>query len=267
MPTFIEILLLAETSSLPLLAAIYAVSAVFSGLSGFGFSAIGALSLVMLPPQLGVPVLMGLSLASQLLSCGSLARELRPHVGAWHRRDGVMPYLVGGMVGLPIGLLILSSLNAQPLMIGLGLLLLAYASWSLLSPLQAARPATASSLRNAMLVGVAGGVAGGFAAFPGSALVIWNGIVGRTKEQSRALTQPYILFMQTAALLLLAALHPQLFDAKFWTVFTVALPGTLMGNQLGVAVYRRTGDLGYRRITLIVLGVAGTGLLLKVALA
>lgn len=118
-----------------------------------------------------------------------------------------------------------------------------------------------------MLVGAGGGIVGGFAAFPGSALVIWNGIVGRTKEQSRALTQPYILCMQVVALVLLAALHPQLFDTTFWTRLAVGLPGTLIGNQLGVAVYRRTGDLGYRRITLIMLGLAGTALLLKLAMA
>lgn len=91
--------------------------------------------------------------------------------------------------------------------------------------------------------------------------------MGRTNEQSRALTQNYILCMQVAALLLLAALHPELFDTKFWTLLAVALPGTLLGNELGVAIYRRSGDLGYRRITFILLGLAGSVLLLKVVLA
>lgn len=267
MPTLLDTLHVSSLSAWPLLAALYAVAAVFSGLSGFGFSAIGALSLVMLPPQLGVPLLMVLSVASQALSFGSLARELQQHAGVWHRRDGVMPYLVGGVVGLPIGLAILNSLDARPLMAGLGLLLMAYATWSLRTPTRAALAAPASSLRSAMLVGAAGGVVGGFAAFPGSALVVWNGIVGRTKEQSRALTQPYILCMQTVSLVLLVALRPELFDATFWTLFALALPGTLFGNQLGVAVYRRTGDRGYRRVTLIALGLAGAGLVLKVALA
>ena len=151
-------------------------------------------------------------------------------------------------------------------MAGLGLLLVGYAAWSLRAPARAAMAVPASSLRSAMLVGAVGGVVGGFAAFPGSALVIWNGVVGRTKEQSRALTQPYILCMQVVALVLLAALQPALFGTTFWTLLMVALPGTLIGNQLGVAVYRRTGDMGYRRITLFMLGLAGAGLLLKLAL-
>ena len=200
MPTLIDIAYVADIHSVLLLAAIYVVAAFFSGLSGFGFSAIGALSLVMLPPQLGVPVLMVLSVASQALSYGSLARELRQHAGAWYRHDGVMPYLAGGVFGLPFGLAILSCLDARPLMAGLGILLVGYAAWSLSAPARAAIAVPTSSLRSAMLVGAVGGVMGGFAAFPGSALVIWNGIVGRTKEQSRALTQPYILCMQLVAL-------------------------------------------------------------------
>ncbi len=270
MSTLIDTLHLADIASVPLLVAIYAAAAVFSGLSGFGFSAVGALSLIVLPPPLGVALLMVLSVAAQAFSYGSLATELRPHRGAWHRRDGVMPYLVGGVIGLPVGLALLTSLGARPLMAGLGLLLVVYAGWSLRRPagavLQAQVRARVSSVRSALLVGAAGGVVGGFAAFPGSALVVWNGIVGRTKEQSRALTQPYILFMQVLALLLLVAVRPQLFDATFWALLAVALPGTLLGNGLGVAIYRRTGDLGYRRITLIALGLSGAGLLLKVAL-
>lgn len=267
MHTLIDALQVADNLQLAMLLAIYAVAAVFSGLAGFGFSAIGALSLVVLPPQMGVAALMVLSLASQAASFGSLARELRQHAGAWHRRDGVMPYLVGGVVGLPVGLAILTSLDARPLVTGLGLLLLGYAAWSLRKPSCEALAVPVTSLRCAMLVGAAGGVVGGFAAFPGSALVIWNGIVGRTKAQSRALTQPYILFMQSVALVLLVALRPGLFDTTFWALMALALPGTLLGNQLGVAIYRRTGDRGYRRITLIALGLAGAGLLLKVALA
>ena len=257
----------ADLHTLLLAAAIYAVAAVFSGLSGFGFSAIGALSLVILPSQLCVPVLMALSVASQALSFGSLARELRHHVGVWYHRDGVMPYLVGGVVGLPFGLATLSLLDARPLMGTLGLLLVAYAAWSLHAPTRVVVVAPASSLHHALLVGAVGGVVGGFAAFPGSALVVWNSIVGRSKEQSRALTQPYILCMQVVALLYLAGWYPQLFDTAFWTVVAVSLPGTLVGNQVGVAIYRRTGDLGYRRITIIMLGLSGAGLLLKLALA
>jgi hypothetical protein len=42
---------------------------------------------------------------------------------------------------------------------------------------------------------------------------------------------------------------------------------SLLGNRIGIAIYRRTGDVGYRQITLAALGISGAGLLLKAGLA
>ena len=61
-----------------MLVAILAASAVMSGLSGFGFSAIGALSLFVLPPLLAVPLLMTLSTANQMLSLNQLKADFKP---------------------------------------------------------------------------------------------------------------------------------------------------------------------------------------------
>ncbi|MCE4555424.1 TSUP family transporter [Pelomonas cellulosilytica] len=267
MPPFFEFSCLVQPHVALALALIYTTASVFSGLSGFGFSAIGCLSLLVLPPPLAVALLMGLSLLTQLASFGSLRRELRQHLGPWRRRDGVLPYLAGGTVGLPVGLHILGAAGAPALTTGLGLLLIAYAGWSLARP--AARPPMAGepSLLRPFLVGAAGGVVGGFSAFPGSAVVVWHSLRGTGKQQGRALTQPYILWMQLVGLALLAATQPQLFGHPFQMVFVAAAPLTLLGNLLGVAIYRRTGDVGYRQLTLLALGLAGVGLLLKVALA
>ncbi len=60
------------------LVAILATSALMSGLSGFGFSAIGAFCLWLLPPTLGVPLLMSLSTANQLMSIGQLKADMKP---------------------------------------------------------------------------------------------------------------------------------------------------------------------------------------------
>ena len=80
--------------TIPILVCILGVSAIMSGLSGFGFSAIGALCLWLLPPKLGVPLLMTLSSANQLMSLGQLKADLRPWKEWW--QDGPTPYLLGG---------------------------------------------------------------------------------------------------------------------------------------------------------------------------
>jgi hypothetical protein len=145
-------------AALAALALIYTTAAVFSGLSGFGFSAIGCLSLALLPPQTGIAMLMSLSLVTQAWSFRSLRGELRRHSGSWTRRDGA-PYLICGTAGMPVGLGILAHHAAA------------------------------------------------------------------------------------------------------------ALPVTLLGNSVGVAIYRKAGDVGYRCITFAALGVSGFGLVAKVLIA
>src|ERR1700758_3543578 len=103
-----------------------------SGLSGFGFSAIGALCLVLLPPKLGVPLLMTLSAANQMMSLRQLKADMQP-LGQWWP-DGPAPYLLGGLVGVPTGLAILSSLPTTSLMLVFGALLVGYAAYSLARP-------------------------------------------------------------------------------------------------------------------------------------
>jgi hypothetical protein len=61
--------------SLAALLTIYAVAAVLSGLSGFGFSSIGCLSFAVLSPELAVAMLMGLSLLTQAFGAAALSRQ------------------------------------------------------------------------------------------------------------------------------------------------------------------------------------------------
>ncbi len=260
---FLNSLPVSGTGPLMSLVAIYAAAGLISGFSGFGFSGVGSLSMIALPPQLAIPLLMAISFVTQAASTCSLWRELSTDGAASGRRQ-VLPYLLGGLLGLPVGLAILAHSNAAPLKAGVGLLLVVYAAWSLLMPAGRLVAAQVSGRRSAVLVGAAGGVFGGIAAFPGSALVIWNGIVGRSKTQSRAILQPFILVMQVVGLTLLWAIRPAVFGADFLAVFLFALPVALIGNAIGVAIFRRTGDLGYRRVTLVALGVTGIGLLVKV---
>ncbi len=254
-------------STLAALAVICTSAAVFSGLSGFGFSAIGCLSLIVLPPQVGIPMLMSLSLVTQASSFGSLWHELRRHTGLWDGGDGVLPYLAGGTVGMPAGLSILAFINARSLNIVLGGLLVTYSIWSLAKPADLRVKSGGPQARRSFLVGMLGGIVGGFSAFPGMAVVVWNGLVGVGKEKGRAVTQPFILWMQTVGLALLLATRPQIFSASFARLFALVLPVVLIGTAVGVAIYRRTGDVGYRRITFAALGVSGLGPVAKVLIA
>ena len=254
-----------STGTLVALAVILAGSALMSGLSGFGFSAIGALCLWLLPPQLGVPLLMTLSAANQLMSLRQLKADMKPLREWWPK--GAAPYLLGGFIGVPLGLAILHGLPASQLMAIFGAFLVIYAAYSLLKPDGVRVPAAADGWVVPSLVGAVGGVIGGFTAFPGAAVVVWSGLRRLPKSESRAIVQPYILGLQLLSLGMLAIQHPGTFDATYWRLLTLMLPVVLPGTLLGVSLYKSLSDINFRRITFMLLGTSGVGLLVKAASA
>lgn len=266
MPAFLDFLPFSSLFPLIFLAFVYAAASVFNGFAGFGFSAIGYISLTVVSPTLGIALLMALSLAAQVSGFKNLWPEMREHAGSWKQSDGVVPYLIGGLVGLPIGLKLLSFMDAKLLTIGLGGLLMMYGVFCALKPSVLLADSTKPSPWTSVFIGAAGGLVGGFAAFPGSAMVVWNSLLGKSKHESRALAQPFILLMQTTGLLLIAVTHPETFDQPFWTLFFLALPIALMGNCIGIEMYRKIGDVVYRRVTPLALSFAGAGLVVKALL-
>ena len=251
-----------STGTMVALALILGASAIMSGLSGFGFSAIGALCLWLLPPRLGVPLLMTLSAANQLMSLRQLKADMKPLRQWWP--DGAGPYLLGGIIGVPLGLSILQSLPAAQLMAIFGAFLVIYAAYSLLKP-EGMRFQAGQGWLAPSLVGAAGGVIGGFTAFPGATVVVWCGLRRMPKSESRAIVQPYILGLQLLSLGMLAIEHPKTFDSTYWHLLVLMLPVVLPCTFLGVTLYRSLSDVNFRRITFMLLGTSGLGLLVKAA--
>lgn len=249
-------------TTLAALCAILGASAIMSGLSGFGFSAIGALCLWLLPPKLGVPLLMSLSTANQLMSLGQLRADFKPLRQWWP--DGPAPYLLGGVIGVPVGLAILHGLPTASLMAAFGAFLVLYAGYSMFKP-DGLHVEGGGQWPVSALVGLVGGVIGGFTAFPGAPVVVWSGLRRLHKNAARALVQPYILGMQLVSLALLAVQHPETFGRPFWGLLAVTVPVVLPCTLLGVALYRSLSDINFRRIAFLLLGTSGCGLLVKAA--
>src|SRR3984957_399169 len=242
--------------------AILGVSGLMSGLAGFGFSAIGALSLWFLPPKMGVPLLMSLSTANQLMSLGQLKADLRPWREWWP--DGPTPYLLGGLLGVPIGLAILHALPTATLMLVFGGVLVIYAAYSMLKPASLHLSMKTGPFSSG-LVGMAGGLIGGFTAFPGAAVVVWSGLRQLPKRESRSIVQPYILGLQLVSLGMLALEHPETFGPTYWALLVITVPIVLPCTLLGVNLYKSLSDINFRRVTFMLLGTSGLGLLIKAA--
>lgn len=248
-----------STDTIVLLAVILGSSALMSGLSGFGFSAIGAICLWVLPPVQAIPLLMALSTFNQLTSIRQLTADMLPLRQWWP--NGPAPYLLGGLIGVPIGLSILYALPTSALMATFGGFLLLYAIYSLLMPIKPCMRCQGWFIP--MLVGAAGGIIGGFTAFPGAAVVVWTSMCGMPKGQSRAIVQPYILILQIASLAMLATQHPATFGTEFWKLLVLMLPVVLPFTLLGVFLYKSLSEFSFRRIAFMLLGVSGGGIFYK----
>jgi uncharacterized membrane protein YfcA len=247
------------------LALFLAAAGMMSGLSGFGFSAIGAASLLVLPPSKAIPLLMVLSMANQLTSFGSLRKDMKP-LKEWFHVRGPGFYILGSFIGAPAGVWILTHLSSVTMMSVLGIFLLAYAAYNL----RAAPAPTLSAWqgpRSAVAVGALGGLVGGFSAFPGCAPVIWSGLQRYDKATTRAIVQPFILVSQCLALALLVATKPAIFDATFWLLLGCGLPIVLPFTLLGVKLYRRLSETNFKRVTYLLLGGSGGSLVAKSAIA
>ena len=137
-----------------------------------------------------------LSVCNQLLSVGKLRQEMvlwaRPRAKEHSR---ISPAV---FVGVPLGLALLQALPASTFAGGLGFFLIAYSVPSLLKP--DTLRITLSGWKPAVAVGAAGGIIGGFSAFPGSMPVVYLGLRGLSKAETRGITQPYILALQLISL-------------------------------------------------------------------
>jgi hypothetical protein len=203
---------------------------------------------------------MTLSTANQLLSMGQLRHDLKPLDQWWPH--GPTPYLIGGVIGVPIGLALLRFLPVPALMVGFGVFLMVYAAYSMFKPNSLAIK-TAHGPAVSGLVGLLGGVLGGFTAFPGAPPVIWAGLTGMSKEEARSIVQPYILCMQVLSLLLLAVFNPSSFSAEYWSLLAILLPIVLPCTCLGTVLYRHLSDMNFRRVAFMLLGSSGLGIFIK----
>ena len=232
------------------------LAGVVSGLSGFAFSAVAACSLWLLPPLQAVPLIMLLSTCNQLLSVGALWKEVVLRSTA--EREGALAYIAGGFVGVPFGLWLLQSLPTQRFAGGLGLFLITYSMLVLLKP--DSLRISLSGWKPAVAMGAAGGIVGGFSAFPGSIPVVYLGLRGLSKTETRNITQPYILALQLISLSILALTHHAIFNMQFWLLWVLTLPAVLLGTSTGVTLYRRMSEVNFRRAVLILLMVSGVSL-------
>ena len=180
-----------------------------------------------------------------------------PKIWKAERWPRLWPFLVAGLLGVPVGTLFLKHVQVQPLKLGVGLILIFYCSWMAF----VRRPPIVRGggrLADAG-IGLVGGVMGGMMSLSGPAPTVWVQLRGWSPADQRGVNQP--LNMAILATALVSAGVAGLLDRTFWIWAAICLPTTLIGAHVGLKLYGRINDLQFRRIVLVLLGLSGATLI------
>ena len=250
------------------------LGAFVAGFAGFGLSAAaGAFLLHVLEPKVAIPLMMICSVCAQ---CAGLV-YLRKTIGI----GTALPFVAGGIVGVPVAVMILRHIDGSALRTGFGVFLIAYSSWALLNLYSTTRQRAITRIagaaavkterirpvsmtrqaatRDKALVGMCAGLVGGLTAMPGALLSIWADARKLPKAEQRGFVQPFILSIQLLALALMFV-TPGLLTREVLAPLTVSVVPLAVGTLLGLYLYGRASAAGFRLGVLAILFASGCGL-------
>lgn len=168
----------------------------------------------------------------------------------------LLPFVIGGLVGIPIGVALLAHTDADLLKVVLGGFLVCYGVYAFLAP---QLPRIAHGGRAAdVVVGFFGGILGGLGGYSGVLPTIWTQLRGWPKQTVRAVCQPFILVAQVTTLVLVGSLA---FDRSGIVLFATMIPALALGAWLGWVIYGRLDDRRFRQVLTLLMMVSGLTLL------
>lgn len=220
------------------------------GLSGFGFGMVAmAVWAWSVDPVLVGPMVVFGSLVGQLVSLNTIKRNIRI--------DTLAPFIVGGVLGVPLGVFILKYIDLITFRTAVGIVLISYCSFMLIS---ARLPIITKGGRIADgSIGFVSGIMGGIGGLVGPVLILWCTLRGWGKDMQRAVFQPFFLVMHVLTLAVYTA--NGLITAEVIKMFAFLVPAMLIPAWHGARVYKRLNDDGFRRLILGFLLLSGIALL------
>jgi hypothetical protein len=193
-----------------------------------------------------------------VVACGTLL-----HVTlVWPVRRSIeparlLPFAIGGLIGIPIGVALLTHVDTRGLKGALGLFLVVYGTYALLAP---RLPEIRGGGRAAdAAVGFVGGILGGLGGYSGVLPTIWTQLRGWRKDVARGVFQPFILMAHVVTLVLvgIAAM-----DTGGALMTLAALPALYAGAWIGWRIYGRLDDRRFRQVLAALLVASGLTLVL-----
>jgi uncharacterized membrane protein YfcA len=225
-------------------------AAFVTGLAGFAFGIIAAaVWLHFLSPMQAAALIVAFGLIVQGVSVWKLRRAIK-----WPR---LLPFLIGGAIGVPIGGELLRWAAPGTLRMAVGAILVLFSLWNLF------RPSLASMARAGVIadgaVGVVNGVIGGATGLAGIAAVIWCNLRGWPPPEQRAVFQPSDVAVFAMTGLWLGGTG--MVGGDTLALFLIGLPALAVGTWAGLKLFGKLDEAAFRRIVLVLLLISGAGLL------
>lgn len=228
-----------------------------NGLAGTG-TALFALGfyLVVLDPVTAVAIVAVMSIVAGVQGLWMVRSEI------WSEPSRLLRFLVPGLIGVPIGILLLGMIDARVLRLSVAGLLVTYGAYFLLR-----RSLPAFSRRTPLLdslVGLIGGVLGGAASVSGAVPSMWLSLRPWTKSQIRAVLQPYNMatLCMTVSLLFLSGAY----DWTALQALAVTVPVGLVAAQAGIMTFHAISDRVFRLLLIGLTLLMGLGILMSALL-
>ena len=165
------------------------------------------------------------------------------------------PFVVGGLVGIPIGVRLLIFTDAALMKTTLGVFLLVFGSYALLAPKLPVFKAGGRVVDG--VIGFIGGILAGIGGYSGVLPTIWTQLRGWPKEMARAVYQPYVIIIQAITLMGLVWVT---LDRAGVIMFVAVLPPVFLGTWIGWQLYGRLNDLRFRQGLAVLLIASGATL-------
>ena len=223
-----------------------------NGLAGTG-TALFALGfyLVVLDPIRSVAIVAFMSVLVGLQGLWIVRKEIKA------QPQRLLRFVIPGLLGVPVGLALLDAIDATTLRIAVAALLIVY---GLYFSLRASLPAFSG--RTPWIdstVGFVGGVLGGAAAVSGAIPQMWLSIRPWTKSETRAVLQPFNIAILSTTISLL--FFQGAYNTTALNALMITVPTGLIAAQIGITVFRRLSDTGFRRVLIILTLMMGLGVM------
>ncbi|MEL0437820.1 sulfite exporter TauE/SafE family protein [Phycobacter sp. K97] len=242
-----------ELHSLAVLAIGALAAGFINGFAGFGTALVASgFWFLVLPPQIVPPLIIVSALVGQIVGLLGLSSALNWRKGRY--------LLSGGLVGVPFGAGLLALMDPGLVKSMVGGFLIAYAFLQF-AGWPKPRPAPSGEGMGDRLIGLAGGVMGGFAGLSGVAPLVWLQLRGFSASAQRERYQPFnllVLAFAAGAMLLIGKL-----DKELLIFAAVSVPFTLIGAFVGVRAFKGVSDKGFRKAVLLLLLISGAAIVVQ----